>query len=77
MGKFEEPNRVIIVIADGSVQDIYTTIPLSIDIDIEMQDDAFDFDGAGRESLYEVVEMKAHLVRVIRKKEKIVGGLPC
>jgi|GEM_PF-2126158 len=75
MGKFEEPHRVIIVISDGSVQDIYTTIPLSIDI--EIQDDAFDFEGAGRESLYEVVEMKAHLVRVIRKKKKIQGGLPC
>ena len=75
MGKFEEPHRVIIVISDGSVQDIYTTIPLSIDI--EIQDDAFDFEGAGRESLYEVVEMKAQLVRVIRKKKKIQGGLPC
>lgn len=65
MGKIPDPHRITIKVSDGFVQEVYTTLPFNIGVDV------LDLDGAGQESPEAIADMNAYLDKVIRKQQKI------
>lgn len=65
MSKIPEPPRITITVSRGFVEEVYTTLPIHIEVDI------LDFDGAERESPEEITDMEVYIATIKQEQQKI------